>query len=517
MTQVKKNKVNLGTGSIPKLLVRLALPAVVAQIINMLYNLIDRIYVGGIKEYGTEALAALGVCFPILLIVAAFSALVGMGGAPIASIRLGENKREDAEKTLNAGAVMLFFLGIVLTVVLLIFSKDLLILFGCPSSSLSYADQYLKIYAIGTMFVMFSLGLNNFISAQGFALTSMITVAVGAVLNIILDPIFIFALNMGVKGAALATIISQGVSCLWVLSFFFGKKTMLKIRPKLFSLKPKYILPILALGIAPFIMQSTESAVQVFFNIQISKYSGGNAVYTAALAVMTSVMQMIVLPLNGLGMGAQPLISYNYGAGKIDRVKKAIKYVFIVALICCIIVWSSGIFFPQVYAKIFSASPEVTQVVKNYMPFFMMGTIFFCSQFALQSAFLALGQAKISMFLALLRKVILLIPFMLIFPLFMEIQGIFMAEGIADILAGTTTTLVFMLSIKKILRKRLDKINNENAVTSDKLQSFDTILSAETFNLVESNLSEKNVESTETVSFTDTVSSAETRHIDNET
>jgi MATE efflux family protein len=461
-------KIDLATGSIPKLLIRLALPAVVAQIINMLYNLIDRIYVGRIEQIGTYALAGLGVCFPIILIVTAFSALIGMGGAPLAAIRLGEKKREDAEKILNNGFVLLFAIGIALTVVLLIFSRQLLILFGAPDQSLIYADRYLKIYAAGTIFVMLSMGLNTFISAQGFALTSMITVAIGAALNIALDPLFIFVFGMGVQGAALATIISQAVSCAWIIVFFLSKRTGIRLNLKHFRLRAYIILPMLALGVSPFIMQATESAVQIVFNIQLKAYTGGADSYTAALTIMMSVMQLISLPLNGLGTGAQPLISYNYGAGNSHRVKQTVKYLFFTALIICFIVWLSCLTIPSIYAAIFSANAEVTEIIKKYMPIFMMGSIMFCAQFALQNAFIALSQAKISMILALLRKVILLIPLTFILPLFLGTQGIFLAEGVADLTAGTITALTFIFTFNGILRKREAFLITERETAADK-------------------------------------------------
>lgn len=305
---------------------------------------------------------------------------------------------------------------------------------------------------------MFSLGLNSFISAQGFALTSMLTVAIGAVFNIILDPIFIFVFHMGVRGAAIATVISQGISCAFVIYFFLSKKTMLKIKPKLFKLSKKIVFPMLALGLSPFIMQATEGAVQIVFNVQLSHYTGGDPNFTACLTIMLSVMQMITLPLNGMGMGVQPLISYNYGSGNTKRVKETVRFLFVVALSVCVIIWLTCLIFPQLFAKIFSATPEVTKLIKMYMPIFMMGTIMFCSQFALQSAFLALGQAKISMALAMLRKVILLIPLTFILPLALGVKGIFLAEGLADLAAGIITTLAFVLSFKKILNKRTAKL-----------------------------------------------------------
>ncbi len=450
---MSRANVDLGSGSVGRLLVKLALPAVVAQLINMLYNMVDRMYVGAIPETGTDALAGLGVCFPIILIVTAFAALIGSGGAPLAAIRLGEQRRDEAERILNGGATLLALLGVALTLVLYFAARPLLKAFGSPETSLDYGQSYLQIYALGSVFVLFSLGLNSFISAQGKALTSMATVAIGAVLNIALDPLFIYTFGMGVRGAALATVLSQAASFVWVLVFFISKRSQIRLKFRLLRLS-RTLLPVLALGVSPFVMQATESAVQIVFNIQLFRYTGGDETYTAALTIMLSVMQMIVLPLNGMGMGAQPLISYNYGAGNSARVKKTVKYLFLSALVVCFTVWLLSLTVPTMFARIFSATPAVTALVKRYMPIFMAGSIFFCSQFALQNAFLALNQAAISISLALLRKVILLIPLTFILPLFLSTGGIFTAEGVADITAGIVTTLTFALTFKKILARR---------------------------------------------------------------
>ena len=466
----EQRKTDLGTGSVGRLLVRLALPAVVAQVINMLYNLVDRMYVGTIPVVGTDALAGLGVCFPLILVVSAFAALIGNGGAPLAAIRLGENKREEAEKILNNGVVMLFLAGAALTVLLLVYSRTLLKAFGSPDSSLPYADAYFRIYAIGTLFVLFSLGLNVFISCQGFSMMSMITVVIGAVLNIALDPLFIFTFQMGVRGAAVATVISQGCSCAFVIAFLCSRRSGIRIRPRMFGLSPRVVGGILALGISPFVMQATESAVQIVFNVQLKAYTGGSKDYTAALTIMMSALQMMSLPLNGLGMGAQPLISFNFGAGKFDRIKKAVKYLFCCTLTVCGLIWILCLLWPALFAAIFSATEEVTAVVTSYMPFFMAGCICFSAQSAFQNTFLALGQARISIFLALLRKVILLIPLTFLLPLFLGVQGIFLAEGVSDALAGLTTALVFALTFRKILKKRADLLaeqKNAQATTAD--------------------------------------------------
>ena len=446
--------IGLGTAPVGRLVAKLAAPAVVAQIINLLYNLVDRMYVGRIPQIGTDALAGLGVALPITLILSAFSNLVGMGGAPLASIYMGEKKKEGAERVFNNGAVLLVFFGIALTVAVLTSGEALLHLFGAPQSSFEYAYEYLFVYGTGTIFVMLSLGLNPFITAQGYSFTSMATVAIGAVLNIALDPLFIFPFNMGVRGAALATVISQGVSAVWVVAFFMRKKSLLHFKPSMFALSPRVAGRMLLLGLSPFIMSVTESAIQVVFNVNLKAYSGGNSGYTAALTIMLSANQMVCMPLNGLGTGVQPLVSYNYGAGNSDRIKKAIKIVTAVALCGSTSVWLLSILAPQAYGYLFGASPEVMRIVVQYTPVFMMGTIFFFAQMTLQNVFVALNQAKISIFLVCLRKVILLIPLCFILPVFMGVGGVYYSEGIADITAGIVTATAFFVMAPRILKKR---------------------------------------------------------------
>lgn len=450
----EKKQLDLGRDPIGKLILKLALPAVVAQIINLLYNLVDRMYVGGIKDVGTDALAGLGVVFPITLIVSAFSSLVGMGGAPLASIFLGENHREEAGKVFNAGVVLLGVFSVALTAAVLPLADSLVKLFGAPHSAFSYARDYLFVYGIGTTFVMFSLGLNPFITAQGFSVTSMLTVTIGAVLNIALDPLFIYVFDMGVKGAALATILSQGVSAVWVVSFFFRKKTAYRFTPKYFVPQAKIVCRILLLGLSPFIMSVTESAIQIVFNINLTRWSEGNSDYTAALTIMLSAIQMICLPLNGLGTGVQPLVSYNYGNGNSGRIRQTVKRITVVALCCSASVWLLSLVVPQIYGYIFSASPSVLALVKKYTQFFMMGTIMFFAQMTLQNVFIALNQAKISIFLACLRKVVLLIPLCFALPYAFGVAGVFYSEGIADITAGIITAATFFVLLPRILRKR---------------------------------------------------------------
>ena len=454
MNRKRKKGIDLGKDPVGGLIVRLAVPAVLAQLINLLYNLVDRMYVGNIAGVGTQALAGLGVVFPVTLIVSAFANLVGMGGAPLASIFLGEQKPEDANKVFNAGVGMLCVFSVLLTAAVLVFCDPLVRLFGAPKDAFLYARSYLFVYGCGSLFVMFSLGLNPFITAQGFSVTSMLTVAIGAVLNIALDPIFIFVLNMGVEGAALATILSQGVSAAWVASFFFRKKSLFRfsLRKMLPSLRT--VLKIAALGLSPFIMSVTESAIQIVFNVNLTKWSGDNSDHTAALTIMLSAVQIISLPLNGLGAGIQPLISYNYGTGNSPRIRAAVKRVALVALCCSGTVWAVSLLAPQVYGYLFNASAPVMELLKKYTPFFMAGTVCFFAQMTLQNVFVALNQAKISIFLACLRKVILLIPLCFALPYAFGVAGIYYSEGIADAVAGIVTASTFFGMLPRILKKR---------------------------------------------------------------
>ena len=453
---------DLGKDPVGRLVVKLAVPAVVAQLINLLYNLVDRMFVGRIAGVGTYALAGLGVVFPITLIVSAFSSLVGMGGAPLASIKMGEKKPEEAVRVFNTGASLLVMFGILLTVIVLTLGDPLLTLFGAPPESFSYASEYLFVYGIGTIFVMLSLGLNPFITAQGFSVTSMMTVLIGAALNIALDPLFIFWFGMGVRGAALATILSQGVSAVWAAAFFFRKKSQFGFIPKYLLPDPRITGKILLLGLSPFIMMATESAVQIVFNINLNFYSGGNSDYTAALTVMMSAVQMISLPLNGLGFGAQPLISYNYGSGNSARIKQTVKILTVIALIGSTSVWLLSLTAPQIYGMMFGASPSVMELIEKFTPVFMMGTVMFFAQMTLQNVFIALNQARISISLACLRKIVLLIPLCFLLPLALGVDGVYLSEGIADIAAGVTTALTFFIMLPRILKKREKQIAEES-------------------------------------------------------
>ncbi|MBM6837245.1 MATE family efflux transporter, partial [Clostridium saudiense] len=435
----------LGTCSVGKLLFKLAIPAIAAQIINLLYNLVDRMYIGHIANVGKLALTGVGVCLPLIMIISAFAALVSMGGAPRASIFLGKGEKDNAEKTLGNSFTLLIIISIILTIIFLLFSKDLLLLFGASENTIEYATSYMKIYSLGTIFVQLTLGLNAFISAQGFAKTSMLTVLIGAITNIILDPILIFGLNMGVAGAALATIISQSLSMIWILFFLTGKKTTLKIRKKHLHLSKEIILPSIALGLSPFIMQATESLITVCFNSSLLKYGGDIAV--GAMTILTSVMQFSMLPLTGLTQGGQPIISYNFGAKNAERVKKAFKLLLISCLTYSTILWAAAIIYPQLFVLIFNNDPELVDFASRALRIYMAVSCIFGIQIACQQTFIALGNAKTSLFLALLRKVILLIPLIYIMPMFMadKTTAVFMSEPVADILAVATTAILFIV------------------------------------------------------------------------
>lgn len=441
----------LGTEKIGKLVFSLAVPAVIAQMVNVLYNIVDRMYIGHIPEIGSTALTGLGVCFPILMLISAFSAFVGSGGAPLAAIQLGKGNKKEAEKILGNGVTMLLSFSLILTLGFMLFKEPLLYAFGASENTYTYANQYLTIYLLGTIFVQAAIGLNTFITCQGQAKVAMFSVLIGAIINIVLDPILIFTFDLGVKGAAIATVISQACSALWVVGFLLSKRSSLRI--KLSYLKPnwKIIGSIAALGVSPFIMQATESLINIVFNSGLKHYGGD--LYVGSMTILQSVMQLFVLPIQGITMGTQPIISYNYGAKNHQRVKDTFKYTLIVTVTITILATTSVVLFPQIFASMFTSDTELKALVVKVLPIFMAGIWIFGVQMACQSAFMGMGQAKISLFLALLRKVILLIPLALILPRFAGVMGIYYAEPIADILAATTTGTLFALNFKKILAK----------------------------------------------------------------
>ena len=447
------NKEFLRTEPLGKLLLKLALPTVAAQLINMLYNIVDRIYIGHIPEIGATALTGVGVCMPLIMIVSAFAALVGYGGAPRASIFMGKHDKETAEKILGNCFTLQIMISVVLTAVLLIWNRDFLMAFGASENTIEYGVNYMNIYALGTIFVEVTLGMNAFITAQGFAKTGMLSVLIGAVANIILDPVFIFGLDMDVRGAALATIISQALSCIWVVSFLGGKKTFLKIRKKNLGLTSKIILPCLALGVATFIMQASESVISVCFNSSLQKYGGDIAV--GAMTILTSVMQFAMLPLQGLGQGAQPIISYCYGAKDTNRVRGAFKLLLKVSLGYSILLWILVMLFPGGFAAMFTSDAQLMEYTKTALRIYMAAMLLFGIQMACQMTFNALGKAMESIVVAVMRKFILLIPLIYILPHILtsdQTMAVYLAEPVADVLAVTFTAVLFSIQFKKTLK-----------------------------------------------------------------
>lgn len=449
-----KKEANLGEDRIGGLLFKLALPAILAQVINLLYNLVDRMYIGHIAKVGSVALTGLGVTMPFIMCVSAFAALVSMGGAPRASIMMGRGNREEAERILGNCTSMLVIVAVIVTAVSQIWGTDILMLFGASESTLPYAWAYMQIYSTGTIFVQLALGLNAFINAQGFAKTGMLTVVIGAVCNIILDPVFIFGLHMGVRGAALATIISQGISCVWIVRFLLGRQTTLRIRKENLRIRPKTVGPCIALGVAPFIMQFTESVLNICFNTSLLKYGGDVAV--GAMTILSSVMQMSMLPIQGLTQGAQPIIGFNYGAKKMDRVKKTFRLLLLSCVTFTAVIWLICMLLPQAFILIFTDQAELIAFTKWAMRIYMAVSLIFGVQISCQQTFIALGNAKTSVFLALLRKVLLLIPLIYILPAFMEdkLMAVFLAEPVADVIAVTTTSILFYRTYRSLGKEK---------------------------------------------------------------
>ena len=448
--QKKAKEANLGQDPIGGLLFKLAMPAILAQLINVLYNMVDRMYIGHIPNVGPSALTGVGVTMPAIMCISAFAALVSMGGAPRASIMMGKGKHEEAEKILGNCTAMLCLVAVILTTLFLIFGKDILLIFGASENTIEYAWAYMQIYSCGTIFVQLALGLNAFINAQGFAKIGMLTVVIGAICNIILDPIFIFLLNMGVRGAALATIISQGVSCVWILKFLMGNKSTLRLQTRYMRIQPKVVIPCVALGVSPFIMQFTESILNVCFNTSLLKYGGDTAV--GAMTILGSVMQFTMLPLQGLSQGAQPIVSFNYGANNIKRVKKAFRLLLLCSLSFTVIMWTVCMLFPQLFIGIFTSDAQLAEYTRWAIHIYMAATLIFGIQIACQQTFIALGNAKVSVFLALLRKVILLIPLIYILPNFFtdKTMAVFLAEPVADVIAVTTTAVLFAKEYRRL-------------------------------------------------------------------
>lgn len=450
---MQQNNDFLGKEPVGKLLWRLSLPAIAAQIINLLYNLVDRVYIGHMPENGALALTGVGVCMPIIMIVTAFAALVSNGGAPRASMAMGKGDNDAAEKVLSNSFSLQLIISLALTVILLCFNRQMLLLFGASDNTIAYATSYMSIYALGTVFVQLTLGMNAFITAQGFAKVGMLSVLIGAVLNIILDPILIYGFGMGVRGAAAATVLSQAASTVWVIHFLTGKKTIIKIRKKYLKPEKDIILPGLALGLAPFIMQASESVIVVCFNSSLLKYGGDVAV--GAMTILSSAMQFSMLPMQGLAQGAQPISSYNFGAGNVGRVKKTFFLLLASSLAYSVIVWALIMLFPQAFAMIFSSDAALISYTRWALRIYCGAMCIFGAQIACQMTFISLGNAGASIVVAIMRKFVLLLPFIYILPQVMENQtmAVYMAEPVADVIAVSFTVILFYFQFKKALKK----------------------------------------------------------------
>lgn len=443
----------LGTKPVGGLLFSLALPAITAQVVNVLYNMVDRMYIGHIPVVGAEALTGVGVTMPVIMLVSAFATLASMGGAPRASILMGRGDKDGAERILGNCAMALAAMAVVLTAAILLFGRQALLMFGASAETIGYAWEYLSVYALGTIAVQTSLGLNAFITAQGFSRVSMLTVIIGAALNIALDPLFIFAFDMGVRGAALATILSQLVSAAWVVRFLTGKRTLLRIRRKNLSITPSVYLPCVALGLSPFIMQLTESILSVCFNSSLLRYGGNTAV--GAMTILSSVMQFSLLPLQGFTQGAQPIISYNFGAGNKERVYGCFRILIVVCLSYSMLLWALVMLAPQLFAAMFTSDAALKDMTVHALRIYMGTTGLFGIQIGCQQTFVSMGNAKTSVFLALLRKVFLLIPLIFILPCFLpnKVDAVFLAEPVSDFIAVSVTGTLFFRSFRRYLRE----------------------------------------------------------------
>ena len=453
MKMEMSREVNLGEEPIGRLLMTLAVPAITSQLVNALYNMVDRMYIGHIPEIGSTALTGVGVCFPLIMIISAFASLIGRGGAPRASIYMGKKDNKTAEKIMGNCFTALVIIAVILTAVVLLFQEPLLYLFSASRETIGYAKEYMSIYAVGTIFVQLTLGMNAFISAQGFSKISMLTVVIGAVTNIVLDPVFIFLFDMGVAGAALATILSQALSAVWAVWFLCGKKTVLRLKKENLRIRLPLLMPCVGLGVAPFVMQSTESILLLCFNSSLLKYGGNLAV--GAMTILSSVMQFAMLPLQGLTQGGQPIISFNYGAGNMARVKKA----FQIQTVCCFtfafVLWAAVELAPGLFVAVFTNDPQLAELTKWALRIYMACVLLMGIQISCQQSFIALGNSRVSAFLAIFRKIIVLIPLIYILPMLLEdkVFAVFLAEPVADAVAVTTTSALFYREFKKLTKK----------------------------------------------------------------
>lgn len=452
MGEIMTREEQLGTERLSKLMMQMAIPSIVAQVINILYNIVDRIYIGHIPGVGSSALTGVGLVLPIITLIAAFSAFASAAGAPLASIQLGLGNKKEAEKILGNSVALLVIFTVGMMILFYAFYRPFLFMFGASEATIPFAAAYLNIYLAGTIFVELALGLNTFIIIQGQAKIAMYSILIGAILNLILDPIFIFVLGMGVKGAAIATVISQFFSALWNVGFLVSKTATLTIRKECIRLERKVLAPMFALGISPFVMRSTESLISIVMNRQLQIFGGD--LYVGSLTIMQSILQFINAPLNGFTQGVQPIIGYNYGAGKFDRVRKSYRIMIAVSFGVNLAATLFVVLFPRVCGGFFSNDPEMIQLVGKTLPIFMAGMLIFGVQIGIQPTFIALGQAKISLFIAMLRKVILLVPLALILPNFFGVMGVYFAEPISDAISAITASTLFYLNINKILTEQ---------------------------------------------------------------
>ena len=448
-----RNNEDMGSGSVKRWMVKMAVPAVIGQVVNLLYNIVDRIYIGHISGIGGSALTGVGLFTPILMLITAFAMLAGAGGAPRAAIAMGKGSREEAEKIMANCFTVLLILAVILTAVFSVFLPSLLRLFGASDVTLPYGTTYGRIYILGSIFVLTVMGMNPFLTTQGFSRMSMMTTVIGAGINIVLDPIFIFVLNLGVAGAALATVLSQAVSAVWILKFLTGKKTLLKLKSGNMILERKIIAPCLGLGVSSFVMVSTESLLSISFTSSLSRYGGDVAV--GAMTVLTSINQLITMPMQGVCQGGQPLMSFNYGAKKLNRVKEAFLCQFLTCVTYTAVFWSLLMLFPNAFAGIFTSDTALVEYTAWAIRVFLAGCFSVGFQLSCQQAFVALGQAKTSLIMACLRKLILLIPLIFILPLFFENQAfaVFLAEPVSDILSAVVTTAVFARFFRKLMKE----------------------------------------------------------------
>ncbi len=446
----------LATAPVGKLLFKLAVPTVIAQLVNLLYNIVDRIYIGHMPGTGSAALTGIGLCFPIIYLISAFSALIGQGGAPRAAIYMGQNKQNEANRIMNNCFILLILTSVILTLFFWILGEPLLWLFGCSEQTIIYALPYMRIYVSGSIFVMLSLGMNLFITTQGFTRFSMTSVLIGAGANIILDPIFIYGLHMGVRGAALATIISQGLSCVWILRFLTGQKTHLKLKKSDMRLDKQIILPCLGLGLGPFVMQATDALLNIAFNSSLQHYGGDVAV--GCMTISSTIQQMVWIPVQGIGQGAQPIISYNYGAGNADRIRKTFKCMLTVSMNVLTVFWLFVQLSPTTFIRIFSNSEDIIAMAGWTLRVYMAVFCMFSIQMSVQQTFTALGKAKASLFIACLRKIILLILLIFILPHFFDnkVFAVFLAEPVSDSISITASIITFKIVFGKTMQQ-LDK------------------------------------------------------------